>query len=130
VRAETKLEIWDRLSEVLGARGTRWALTGADAAQRRTHFFRAEETEIYARIDAFEDRATLKALVAQPAARAGNLVVIEPPVPEATRPPDTVNGPPVTPDLIAYAELRYRATAQALEAAEILLPTVIADGKR
>jgi hypothetical protein len=130
VRAETKLEIWDRLREVLGARGARWALTGADAAERRTHFFRAAETEIYAPIDAFDDRATLKALVAQPAARAGNLLVIEPPVPAATRPPDAVNGPPVTPDLMAYAELRYRGTAQALEAAEILLPTVMADGTR
>jgi hypothetical protein len=30
---------------------------------------------------------------------------------------------------MAYAELRYRGTAQALEAAEILLPTVMDSGQ-
>src|SRR3546814_2071782 len=48
IRAEEKQEIWTRLETVLRARAQRWALTGADAAERRTHFFRAEETEIYA----------------------------------------------------------------------------------
>jgi hypothetical protein len=32
---------------------------------------------------------------------------------------------PVAPDLLAYAELRYRGTEQALEAAELLLPRVL-----
>jgi hypothetical protein len=34
----------------------------------------------------------------------------------------------VAPALLAYAELQYRGTAQALEAAEILLPEVTGDG--
>jgi hypothetical protein len=33
----------------------------------------------------------------------------------------------VTPPLLAYAELRYRGTGQALEAAEMLLPKVLDD---
>ena len=41
VRAGEKQEIWTRLHTVLGARAQQWALTGADAAERRTHFFRA-----------------------------------------------------------------------------------------
>lgn len=129
IRADNKPEIWERLRDALGKRKVRWALTGADAAERRTHFFRAEETEIYAPIDAFDDRALQKGLVAQPAARAGNLLVIEPPAPFAT-PPGLANEPPVAPDLLAYAELRYRGTAQALEAAEIVLPAVIGDDAR
>lgn len=124
IHADNKPEIWEQLRDVLGKRKVRWALTGADAAERRTHFFRAEETEIYAPIHALDDRALQNALVAQPAARAGNLVVIEPPAPVAT-PPGNANEPPMTPDLLAYAELRYRGTAQALEAAEIVLPAVI-----
>lgn len=126
IRADGKQEAWRRLRDVLGKRKVRWALTGADAAELRTHFFRAEETEIYAPIDEFDDRTLQKELVAQPAARAGNLLVIEPPAPVAT-PPGITNEPPVTPDLLAYAELRYRGTAQALEAAEIVLPAVIGD---
>jgi hypothetical protein len=67
-----------------------------------------------------------KALVAQPAARGGNLLVIEPPGPLAI--PDTAPGElPLAPDLLAYAELRYRGTGQALEAAELLLPKVTGD---
>ena len=73
VRAGDKQEIWARLHTVLGARAQQWALTGADAAERRTHFFRAEETEIYAPIRAFEDRDTQKVLIAQPAVRDGDL---------------------------------------------------------
>jgi hypothetical protein len=129
VRADTKPEIWERLGAVLEERNVRWALTGADAAERRTHFFRAEETEIYAPMAGFDDRDILKRLVAQPAARAGNLVVIEPPAPAAT-PHAAGHELPVAPDLLAYAELRYRGTDQALEAAEILLPTVTRDDTR
>ena len=84
VRAETKPEIWERLGDVLAKRHVRWALTGADAAERRTNYFHAEDTEIYAPIAAFEDREVLRRLVAQPAARGGNLLVIEPPAPAAT----------------------------------------------
>jgi len=127
VRAEGKPELVARLADVLVKRGTPWALTGADAADRRTHFFRAEETEVYAAVGLFEDRAVQKALVAQPAVRAGNLLVIEPPGPLAI-PQAADEGVPVAPDLLAYAELRYRGTEQALEAADLLLPLVLNDG--
>ena len=115
--------------DALGKREVRWALTGADAAERRTHFFHAEDTEIYAPIAVFDDREVLKRLVAQPATRGGNLLVIEPPAPVATL--DFADEqPPVAPDLLAYAELRYRGTGQALEAADMLLPGVIGDEAR
>jgi hypothetical protein len=124
VRAEGKQEIWTRIATVLRARNQRWALTGADAGERRTHFFRAPETEIYAPVIALEDREIQKALVAQPAVRDGNLLVIEPPGPLATA--DQPHGElPQAPDLLAYAELRYRGTGQALEAAELLLAKVL-----
>lgn len=124
VRADGKQDIWLRLLTVMAEHAQPWALTGADAAERRTHFFRTEETEIYAPIRALEDRDTQKALVAQPAARGGNLLVIEPPGPLAMpREPD--HDFPVAPDLLAYAELRYRGTEQALEAAALLLPRVL-----
>ncbi len=124
VRAEGKQEIWARLETVLREHAQRWALTGADAAERREHFFRAEETEIYAPIRTLEDRETQKALVAQPAVRGGNLLIIETPGPLAI--PEPVDGGlPVAPGLLAYAELRYRGTGQALEAAELLLPRVL-----
>jgi hypothetical protein len=124
VRAAGKQEIWTRLETVLPARAQRWALTGADAAERRTHFFHAAVTEIYAPIRALEDRGTQKALVAQPAARGGNLLVIEPPGPLAM-PDEAAAVIPVAPDLLVYAELRYHGTGQALEAAELLLPRVL-----
>ncbi len=124
VRADGKQEIWRRLQTIMTEHAQPWALTGADAAERRTHFFRTEETEIYAPLRALEDRDTQKALVAQPAARAGNLLVIEPPGPLAM-PDEHDHGFPVAPDLLAYAELRYRGTEQALEAAELLLPRVL-----
>ena len=127
IRAADKLELVARLAGVLVAHGTPWALTGADAAHRRTHFFRAEETEIYAPAGPFEDRAVQTALVAQPAVRAGNLLVIEPPGPLAL-PQAGPDGVPVAPDLLAYAELRYRGTEQAREAADLLLPMVLHDG--
>jgi hypothetical protein len=126
VRAEGKQEIWARLEAALRERPHQWALTGADAAERRTHFFRAEETEIYAPIRALEDRETQKALVAQPAVRGGNLLVIEPPGPLAI-PDAAITDVPVAPDLLAYAELRYRGTEQALEAGEMLLPRILDD---
>ena len=126
VRAEAKQEIWARLQAVLGENAQPWALTGADAAERRAHFFRAEETEIYAPVRALEDRETQKALVAQPAARGGNLLLIDPPGPLAM-PAEMDAGLPVAPDLLAFAELRYRGTGQALEAAALLLPRVLDD---
>jgi hypothetical protein len=126
VRAETKPEIWERLGEVLGKRDVRWALTGADAAERQTNYFHAEDTEVYAPVAVFDDREVLKRLVAQPAARGGNLLVIEAPAPAAT-PDGTGKQPPAAPPLLAYAELRYRGTEQALEAAETLLPAVMDD---
>jgi hypothetical protein len=124
IRADEKQQIWDRLRTVLANRGQAWALTGADAAEFRTHFFRAEDTEIYAPLHAFDDRDIQKALVAQPAVRTGNLLVIEPPGPLAV-PPTANEAIPLAPDLLAYAELRYRGTEQAVEAAELLLPKVL-----
>ncbi len=129
VRAGTKAEIWERLEDVMRNGDRHWALTGADAAERRTHFFHAEDTEIYAPIAVLDDRENLKKLVAQPAARGGNLLVIEPPAAIAT-PQRATGHPPVAPDLLAYAELRYRGTEQALEAAEVLLPMVVRDDAR
>ena len=128
VRADDKPQIWARLQTVLGERGQGWALTGADAAAQRDHYFRAAETEVYAPVRIFDDREVQKALVAQPAARGGNLLVIEPPGPLAV-PRGAVDGVPTTPNLLAYAELRYRGTGQALEAADLLLPKVMGDAK-
>jgi hypothetical protein len=126
IRADTKQEIHERLKTILREQGLQWALTGADAAQQRQNFFRAEETEIYAPLPAIENRDTQKALVIQPAARNGNLLVIEPPGPLAmfAKPTEAL---PLAPELLAYAELRYRGKEQALEAAEMLLPQVLND---
>jgi len=126
VRAADKPALWECLRRVLATEGHTWAITGADAAERRTHFFRAEETEIYAPTRIFEDRGVQKALVAQPAERGGNLLVIEPPGPLALPGPRTAELP-MAPDLLAYAELRYRGTGQAREAADLLLPLVLGD---
>lgn len=126
LRAEDKPQIWAGLRAVLAERRQPWALTGADAAELRTHFFRADETEIYAPMRAIEVRDVQRALVAQPAVRGGNLLIIEPPGPLAV--PATVDDTiPMAPALLAYAELRYRGTGQALEAAEMLLPAVLGD---
>jgi hypothetical protein len=127
IRADDKPQIWARLQAVLGEHRQQWAVTGADAAGQEQHYFRAEETEIYAPIRLLDDREVQKALVAQPATRGGNLLVIEPPGPLAIRKAD-VNDVPTAPDLLAYAELRYRGTGQALEAADLLLPKVLGDG--
>ena len=126
VRAEERQDIWPRLQHVLAERAQPWALTGADAARRRMPFFRADETEIYAPVRALEDREAQQALVAQPAARSGNLPVIEPPGPLAMA-GGADDDLPVAPGLLAYAELRYRGTGQALEAAELFLPEVLDD---
>jgi len=126
VRVDDKQQLAARIGEVLARGGDRWALTGADAAERRTHFFRAEDTEIYAPIRVFEDRDTQRALVAQPTGRGGNLLVIDPPGPLTVAAP--AGGElPVAPDLLAYAELRYRGTEPALEAAGLLLPWVVGE---
>jgi hypothetical protein len=126
MRATGKEEVWNRLQATLAPHHHAWALTGADAAERRTHYFRTGETEIYVPLQVLDDRDTQKALVVQPATRAGNLLAIEPPGPLAI-PPMNAKGIPVAPDLLAYAELRYRGTQQALEAAELLLPLVLGD---
>ncbi|MGH9322403.1 MAG: type IV toxin-antitoxin system AbiEi family antitoxin [Vicinamibacteria bacterium] len=124
VQGDDRQQLWARLAATLAAHEQPWVLTGAAAAERRTHFFRAEETEIHAPVRAFEDRDVQKDLVAQPAVRGGNLVVIEPPGPLAIR-PTVRDAIPAAPDLLVYAELRYRGTGQALEAAELLLPKVL-----
>ena len=126
IRVEEKPQTWARLRAVFGERRQPWALTGADAAGQRDHYFRAEETEIYAPVRLLDDRDVQRALIAQPAARDGNLLVIEPPGPLAIPQADTV-GVPTAPGLLVYAELRYRGTGQALEAAELLLPQVLGD---
>jgi hypothetical protein len=126
IRANGKEDIWLRLQTVLGTRDQPWALTGADAAARGTPYFRTETTEIYAPPVALGDRDALTALVAQPAAHVGNLLAIEPPGPLAI-PRVSGNSTPVAPNLLVYAELRYRGTQQALEAAELLLPLVLGD---
>ena len=126
MRVDDKPQMWERLGAVLAPRGQPWAVTGADAAGQRDHYFRAEDTEIYAAIRVLDDRDVQRALMAQPAIRGGNLLVIEPPGPLAI-PKATVGGVPTAPDLLAYAELRYRGTGQALEAAELLLPKVLGD---
>ena len=127
IHVADKAELVARLAKVMVEHGTPWALTGADAAHRRTHFFRAEDTEIYANVGLFEDRAVQHALVAQPAARAGNVLVIEPPGP-LVLPHAGHDGAPVAPDLLAYAELRYRDNEQAREAADLLLPLMLNEG--
>lgn len=126
IRVDDKAQLWERLEKVFAEREVPWALTGADAASLRDHYFRVEETEIYAPIRVLEDREVQKALVAQPAAHGGNLLVIEIPGHMAIR--QTLGAViPAAPDLLAYAELRYRGTGQALEAAELLLPMVLGD---
>lgn len=126
VRATDKPEIWARLQTFMEERRHRWALTGADAAARRTQFFRAQETEVYAPIHVFDDREAQTLLAAQPTGRGGNLLIIEPPGPLAI-PFATPGELPLAPALLTYAELRYRGTEQALEAAELLLPMVMND---
>lgn len=127
---------WQRLEGTLAPRQVAWALTGADGAAARNDFFHAPETEIYADTNEFERRDVLAELGAQPAVRHGNLRVIEPPGPLAlpirtrTEPEDELMpDPPVAPLLLLYAELRLRRTDQANEAAEMLLPEILADAQ-
>jgi len=75
-----------------------------------------------------EDGPILKALIAQPAARGGNLLVIEPPGPLAIPGEGAADRLPVAPDLLTYAELRYRGAGQVIETAEMFLPRVLDDG--
>jgi hypothetical protein len=127
---------WQRLEAALTTRRIAWALTGADAAAARHNFFQAPETEIYADPAEFEKRDILAELGAQPAGRHGNLRVIEPPgllaIPQIERAASAdgrLAGPPVAPLLLVYAELRLRRTDQANEAAEMLLPEILADAE-
>jgi hypothetical protein len=130
VQAADKAELWSRLERVLAKYQVGWTLTGADAAERMTNHFRAENTEIYAPLDAFDNRALLQGLRAQPAARFGNLLVVEPPAPLVISPATAMSRKtPIAPPLLVYAELRYRGTDQALEAAELLLPRLTGDAE-
>lgn len=119
-----KPERWRRLTEVMAKHDVRWALTGADAALLTDPHLRAEQTELYAPPERFDEPDLLRELQVQPAI-AGNLHVIEPPAPIALqREPDHPEVP-VTPIVLAYAELRYLNNDQANEAAELLLPRVL-----
>jgi hypothetical protein len=122
LRAVNKPDIWELLRGKLGRRDIHWALTGADAAQITVGHFHAENTEVYAPVLPFEDRDLLVDLRAQPAAR-GNLLVIDPPGPLALMTEGTAI--PTAPSLLQYAELRYRGTEQAREAADLLLPKLL-----
>ena len=122
-RATDKRELWELLDQVMKKRGVKWALTGADAAGLRTQFFRTPETEIYVPWGTLDDADLQRELMAQRAPRAGNLMTVEPPGPAV--PVTATEGIPLAPPLLVYAELRYRGTEQALEAAEMLLPAVI-----
>jgi hypothetical protein len=125
--ATNKADIWELLRGTLGGRNVPWALTGADAAEMTVGHFRAENTELYAPVQPFDDRDLLLALRAQPAAQ-GNLLVIEPPGPLATK---TERMPiPTAPLLLQYAELRYRGTEQAREAADLILPKLLEHAER
>ena len=127
---------WQRLEETLASRQVAWALTGADGAAVRNDFFHAPETEIYADPAEFEKRDVLAELGAQPAVRHGNLRVIEPPGPLAVplresgaHAGERLADPPVAPLLLVYAELRLRRTDRANEAADLLLPQLLADAQ-
>jgi hypothetical protein len=122
-RITDKRELWALLDQTFKRRGVRWTLTGADAAELRNRFFRAPETEIYVPWGTFDDWDLQKELMTQPAPRVGNLVAVEPPGPAI--PEKTVEGIPIAPALLIYAELRYRGTEQAVEGAEMLLPDVM-----
>jgi len=121
---------WFQLEHVLRAKGIAWALTGADGAANHRDFLTVRETEIYADPALFTDKALLTTLVAQPAARQPNLLVIEPPGPLAIPEQQTrLHRVPIAPLLLCYAELRARDTDQAHEAAEMLLPALLANAE-
>jgi hypothetical protein len=136
MRDTRTLARWQRLEAALTTRRIAWALAGADGAAARNSYFQAPETEIYADPAEFDRRDILAELAAQPAVRHGNLRVIEPPGPVAIPPLETIEAedglaarPPVCPLLLAYAELRLRRTDQANEAAELILPELLADAR-
>ena len=120
---------WQQLDRTLRRHAVPWALTGADGVAVRDRFLVVRETEIYVDPNRFENRDLLKALVAQPAARQGNLRVIEPPGPLAVPPLRDVGDLPTAPPLLLYAELRARGGEQANEAAEMLLPQLSANAE-
>ena len=124
MRVVDKPERWRQLTDVLGKHNVHWALTGVDAALLTNPHLRAEQTELYAAPEQFEDPALLRQLQIQPAI-GGNLQVIEPPGPIALEHERDLTGIPVAPVLLAYAELRYRNNDQANEAAELLVPRVL-----
>lgn len=124
MKVTDKHQRWERLTQVLGAHDVHWALTGADAALLVAPHLRTDDTEIYAPPGRIDDRELVRELEAQPAVR-GNLRVIEPPAPIAVPETPREAGPPATPVLLAYAELRYRGGDQANEAADLLLPRVL-----
>jgi hypothetical protein len=125
IQAPGKQDILQRLATAFVDHEVPWALTGAGAAERATHYLRTEYTEIYAAVELFDNRDLLKTLGAQPGAKHGNVLIIEPPAPLAIGAAVVENDIPVAPPLLVYAELRYRGDEQALEAAEILLPKVM-----
>lgn len=124
MKATDKHERWERFGRVFATHGIGWALTGADAAYLLEPHLRTAETEIYAKLDHVDDRDVLRALEMQPAVR-GDVIVIEPPAPIVLPETTPQAGPPIAPDLLTYAELRYRADDQANEAADLLLPRVL-----
>ncbi len=120
-----KHERWGRLKDVMARHDVRWALTGADAALLADPHLRAEQTELYAIPVRFDEPNLLRELQAQPAVR-GDLQVIEPPGPIVLEGEPDKTGIPAAPMLLRYAELRYRNNDQANEAADLLLPRVLA----
>ena len=118
---------WQQLDRTLQRHAVPWALTGADGAAVRGRFLVVRDTEIYVDPNHFENRDLLKELVAQPAARLGNLRVIEPPGPLAIPLLQDVGDLPTAPPLLLYAELRARGGEQANEAADMLLPQLTAN---
>lgn len=119
-----KTERWRRLTDVLAKHDLRWALTGVDAALLTDPHLRAEQTDLYAPPERFDEPDLLRELQVQPAV-AGNLHVIEPPAPIALQRETDHPDVPVAPMVLAYAELRYLNNDQANEAAELLLPRVL-----
>jgi hypothetical protein len=113
-----------RINDVLKAHGIEWCLTGAAAALKLTHYYRAGVTEIYTAPRAITD-AIARELRAQPTEGDANFVVIHPPIPGIVHKlGEPKTDPPIAPALLAYAELRFHGTGQANEAAELLLPLI------
>ena len=129
VRAKEKQEIWPRLQRVLAEREQPWALTGADAAERRTPYFARKRPRF--------THPSVCLRIAKPRTRSSPSLLHAPEIywSLSRRAPLAMAGEsgdklPVAPGLLVYAELRYRGTGQALEAAELLLPKVVDDAAR